>query len=69
MAKKKSTGVVVWVGIAFFCLAGLADVVAFFTDDYARNMLYSVPLWFIGFACFVILGSGESKKSRPERHR
>lgn len=64
MAKKKqSTGVLVWVGIAFICLAGLADVVVFFTDDYARNMLFSVPLWAIGFACFVILGSRESKKS------
>ncbi|MDT3766534.1 hypothetical protein QS713_00395 [Gleimia hominis] len=70
MGKKKKTShgdILTWLGIGLLCIASIADVLIIFTDNYTRNLLLTVPLWFAGFACFVLIGQQENKKKKQRK--
>ncbi|MDO5701123.1 MAG: hypothetical protein Q4P36_06600 [Bowdeniella nasicola] len=66
MARKQKTPgmALIWMAIACFALAALIDVWAFFSDNYGRNLLYSVPFWAAGIGCFAWLGKTTSGAGR-----
>ena len=53
----------VWVGIILVALSAIVDFFLMFTDNYIRNMLFTLPIWALGFACFVIIGNREKNKN------
>ncbi|WIK65448.1 hypothetical protein [Gleimia hominis] len=72
MGKRKKTShgdLLTWLGIGLLGIASIADVLIIFTDNYARNLLLTVPLWFAGFACFVVIGQQENKKKKRRKVR
>lgn len=70
MSKRKNTidDFLVWVGIILVALSAIVDFFLMFTDNYIRNMLFTLPIWALGFACFVIIGNREkNKKTRAKK--
>ena len=58
----------VWVGIILVALSAIVDFFLMFTDNCIRNMLFTLPIWALGFACFVIIGNREkNKKTRIKK--
>ncbi|KXB80239.1 hypothetical protein HMPREF1862_01463, partial [Varibaculum cambriense] len=38
--------------------------------NYLRNMLFTLPIWVLGFACFVVIGNREkTKKTRGKKNK
>ena len=65
MAGKKNKGApggLVWLTLAFFAIAVAVGVWAFFTDDYGRNQLLTVPFWIVGVIPLAYIGRKSQKK-------
>ena len=65
MAGKKNKGVpggLVWLALTFFTIAVVVGVWAFFSDDYGRNQLFSVPFWIAGVVTLAYIGKKSQKK-------
>ena len=63
MSKRKNTidDFLVWAGIILVAASAILDFFLMFTANYLRNMLFTLPIWVLGFACFVIIGNREKK--------
>lgn len=72
MSKRKNTidDFLVWAGIILVALSAILDFFLLFTANYLRNMLFTLPIWVLGFACFVIIGNREkNKKTRSKKNK
>lgn len=72
MSKRKNTidDFLVWAGIILVALSAILDFFLMFTANYLRNMLFTLPIWVLGFACFVIIGNREkNKKTRGKKNK
>ena len=70
MSKRKNTidDFLVWAGIILVAFSAILDFFLLFTANYLRNMLFTLPIWALGFACFVIIGNREkNKKTRIKK--
>ena len=66
--KNKIDDFLVWAGIILVAFSAILDFFLLFTANYLRNMLFTLPIWALGFACFVIIGNREkSKKTRIKK--
>ncbi len=60
----------VWAGIFLVALSAILDFFLLFTANYLRNMLFTLPIWALGFACFVVIGNREkTKKTRGKKNK
>ena len=60
----------VWAGIILVALSAILDFFLLFTANYLRNMLFTLPIWVLGFACFVVIGNREkTKKTRGKKNK
>ena len=64
MSKRKNAidDFLVWAGIILVALSAILDFFLLFTANYLQNMLFTLPIWVLGFACFVIIGNREKNK-------
>ncbi|WP_278615046.1 hypothetical protein [Varibaculum cambriense] len=73
MSKRKKTTIddfLVWAGIILVALSAILDFFLLFTANYLRNILFTLPIWALGFACFVVIGNREkTKKTRGNSKR
>ena len=51
-----------WLALTFFTIAVVVGVWAFFSDDYGRNQLFSVPFWIAGVVTLAYIGKKSQKK-------
>ena len=72
VSKRKNTidDFLVWAGIILVAASAILDFFMLFTANYLRNTLFTLPIWVLGFACFVIIGNREkNKKTRGKPKR
>lgn len=72
VSKRKNTidDFLVWAGIILVAVSAILDFFMLFTANYLRNTLFTLPIWALGFACFVIIGNREkNKKARGKPKR
>ena len=72
MSKRRNTidDFLVWAGIILVALSAILDFFMLFTANYLRNTLVTLPIWALGFACFVIIGNREkNKKTRAKKNK
>lgn len=64
MSKKKRSrgGFLSWAGIVLLLVAGAADFAILFTENYARNMLLTLPIWLLALVCFMLVGKQDEGK-------
>ena len=51
-----------WLALTFFAIAVTVGVWAFFSDDYGRKQLFSVPFWIAGVVTLAYIGRKPQKK-------
>lgn len=64
MSRKKRSrgGILSWAGIILLLIAGAADFAILFTENYARNMLLTLPIWILTLVCFMFVGKQDEGK-------
>ena len=71
MSKRKNAidDFLVWAGIILVAVSAILDFFLMFTANYLINMLFTLPIWALGFACFVIIGNREKKKPASRKNK